>query len=137
MPSQLDNPLTGSNSRIYIMASICPLSCRPKSTATVKGLKVCTHNASALPLGAGLREINKGSDILTAVATTTISLIFVIIRLYVRVVMLRVMGPDDYFVISALVGLSYIMSTRLRAMLTWNRSASDHFILHPHTLYLM
>jgi hypothetical protein len=77
----------------------------------------------ALP-GAGLPDVNNGPAILAAVATTTIiALVVVVLRLYVRIGMLRAIGPDDYFVISAMVGLSRTKSAQKEAVLTGNRYA--------------
>ncbi|KAH6667783.1 hypothetical protein B0J14DRAFT_489146 [Halenospora varia] len=60
--------------------------------------------ASTGPAGSGLADVNKGPDILGAIATTTVlAFTIVIMRLYVRIVMIRAMGVDDYIIIAALI----------------------------------
>jgi len=60
--------------------------------------------ATGLAPGSGLTDVNKGPQILGAVATTTIlALIAVAMRLYVRFWMLRSASLDDYFIIAGMV----------------------------------
>ncbi|CZR64523.1 uncharacterized protein PAC_14421 [Phialocephala subalpina] len=59
--------------------------------------------ATGLAPGSGLPDMNKGPQILGAVATTTIlALTVVAMRLYVRIWMLRSASFDDYFIIAGM-----------------------------------
>ncbi|KAE9366307.1 hypothetical protein N431DRAFT_419496 [Stipitochalara longipes BDJ] len=59
--------------------------------------------ATGLAPGSGLPDVNKGPQILGAVATTTIlALIVVAMRLYVRIWMLRSASFDDYFIVAGM-----------------------------------
>jgi hypothetical protein len=59
---------------------------------------------AGLAPGSGLPDVNKGPQILGAVATTTIlALIVMAMRLYVRIWMLRSASFDDYFVVAGMV----------------------------------
>lgn len=50
---------------------------------------------------------DKGPAILGAITTTTVlAIIFVVTRLYARIRVVRAVGPDDYFVVAALVKFS-------------------------------
>jgi len=60
--------------------------------------------ATGLAPGSGLPDVNKGPQILGAIATTTIlALIVVVMRLYIRFWMLRSARLDDYFIIAGMV----------------------------------
>jgi len=60
--------------------------------------------ATDLAPWSGPQDVNKGPQILGAIATTTIlALIIVGMRLYVRIWMLRAASFDDYFIIAGMV----------------------------------
>lgn len=64
--------------------------------------------ATGLAPETSLPDVNKGPQILGAIATTTIlALIVVSMRLYVRCWMLRSASFDDYFVIAGMVNLLF------------------------------
>ena len=60
--------------------------------------------ATGLAPGSGFPDVNKGPQILWVIAmTTSLALIVVAMRLYVRIWMLRSAGFDDYFILAAMV----------------------------------
>ncbi len=66
-----------------------------------------------LPPGSNLPDENHGPAILASCATVTVlALTAVVTRMWVRVIMIRSVGWDDYFIIAAMVGPALALITK-------------------------